>query len=42
MTEKLFASGEDVEEAIQALQSNKEFFGDKYSALLSAAKKEQE
>ena len=42
MTEKLFASGEDIEEARQALQSNKEFYGGKYQQLLDDAKREEE
>lgn len=42
MTEKLFASGEDIEEAKQALQGNKEFFGGKYQEILDKAKKEEE
>ena len=42
MTEKLFASGEDIEEAKQALQGNKEFFGGKYQEILDNAKKEDE
>jgi len=42
MTDKLFASGEDIEEAKQALQGNKEFFGDKYQEILDNAKKEEE
>ena len=42
MTEKLFASGEDIEEAKQALQSNRDFYGDKYKKLLEDAKKEEE
>ena len=42
MTDKLFASGEDIEEAKQALQGNKEFFGSKYQEILDNAKKEEE
>lgn len=42
MTEKLFASGEDIEEAKQALLGNKEFFGGKYQEILDNAKKEEE
>ena len=42
MTEKLFASGEDIEEAKQALQGNKEFFGGKYQEILEEAKREDE
>lgn len=42
MTEKLFASGEDIEEAKQALQGNKEFFEDKYNKILDDAKKQEE
>ena len=42
MTEKLFASGEDIEEAKQALQGNKEFFQDKYDEILEKAKEEEE
>lgn len=42
MTEKLFASGEDIEEAKQALQGNKDFFGHKYSEILDDAKKKEE
>ena len=42
MTEKLFASGEDIEEAKQALQSNKDFFEDKYNELLEDAKRKNE
>jgi len=42
MTEKLFASGEDIEEAKQALQGNKDFFGDKYNEILVSAKKKDE
>ena len=34
MTEKLFSSGEDIEEAKQALQGNKEFFQGKYDDIL--------
>jgi len=42
MTEKLFASGEDIEEAKQALQGNKEFFEGKYQEILDKAKEEDE
>ena len=42
MTEKLFASGEDIEEAKQALQGNKDFFGNKYSEILEDAKAKEE
>jgi len=42
MTEKLFASGEDIEEATQALQGNKDFFEGKYQEILDKAKKEEE
>lgn len=42
MTEKLFASGEDIDEAKQALQGNKEFFEDKYNKILDDAKKQEE
>lgn len=42
MTEKLFASGEDIEEAKQALQGNKDFFSDKYKEILDDAKKKEE
>lgn len=42
MTEKLFASGEDIEEAKQALQGNKEYFGGKYQEILDNARKEEE
>lgn len=42
MTEKLFASGEDIEEAKQALQGNKDFFQSKYNEILNEAKAEEE
>lgn len=42
MTEKIFSSGEDIEEAKQALQGNKDFFGNKYQEILDEAKKEEE
>lgn len=42
MTEKLFDSGDDIEEAIQALDSNKAFFGQKYQSLLAEAKAKQQ
>lgn len=42
MTEKLFASGEDIEEAKQALQGNKDFFNGKYREILDDAKKKDE
>jgi hypothetical protein len=42
MTEKLFASGEDIEEAKQALQGNKDFFQDKYNEILNEAKEKEE
>ena len=42
MTEKIFASGEDIEEAKQALQGNKDFFQDKYDAILNEAKEAEE
>lgn len=42
MTEKLFASGEDIEEAKQALLGNKEYFGGKYKEVLDEAKEESE
>lgn len=42
MTEKLFASGEDIEEAKQALQGNKDFFNNKYKEILDDAKKKEE
>ena len=42
MTEKLFASGEDIEEAKQALQGNKDFFNNKYREILDDAKKKEE
>jgi hypothetical protein len=35
MTDKLFETGSDIEEAKQALVSNKEYFGDKYNELLT-------
>ena len=41
MTEKLFAAGEDIEEAIQALEGNKEYFGSQYNKLLSEAEEKQ-
>ena len=41
MTEKLFDSGDDIEEATQALASNKSFFGQKYQALLTEAREQQ-
>ena len=42
MTEKLFASGEDIEEAKQALQGNKDFFQGKYDEILNKAKEDEE
>lgn len=42
MTEKLFASGEDIEEAKQALQGNKDFFQGKYEEILNEAKEKEE
>ena len=42
MTEKLFASGEDIEEAKQALQGNKDFFSGKYREILEDAKRRDE
>lgn len=42
MTEKMFASGEDIEEAKQALLSNKEFYQKGYSQLLKDAKEREE
>lgn len=42
MTEKLFASGEDIEEAKQALQGNKDFFQQKYDAILDEARENEE
>ena len=42
MTEKLFASGEDIEEAKQALQGNREYFEGKYQDILDNAKREEE
>lgn len=42
MTEKLFKSGDDIEEATQALEGNKEYFGKKYNEILDNAKKENE
>ena len=42
MTEKLFDSGDDIEEAIQALDSNKAFFGQRYQSLLDEAKAKQQ
>lgn len=41
MTEKLFASGEDIEEAIQALDGNKQYFGSRYDAMLQDAENQQ-
>lgn len=42
MTDKLFDSGDDVEEAKSALESNKEFYSKQYQNLLDAAKKQSE
>ena len=42
MTEKLFSSGEDIEEAKQALQGNKDFFQGKYDDVLNKAKEDEE
>ena len=42
MTEKLFASGEDIEEAKQALQGNKDFFQGKYDEILNKAREDEE
>ncbi len=42
MTEKLFASGEDIEEAKQALQGNKDFFQQRYDAILDEARENEE
>ena len=42
MTEKLFDSGDDIDEAIQALESNKQFFGAQYQQLLDDAKAKQQ
>lgn len=42
MTEKLFASGEDIEEAKQALQGNKDYFQEKYDTILNEAKENEE
>ena len=42
MTNKLFDSGEDIEEAKQALVATKEYFGGKYQAILTDAKKQAE
>ena len=41
MTDKLFAAGEDIEEAIQALEGNKEYFGSQYNKLLQEAEDKQ-
>jgi hypothetical protein len=42
MTEKIFSSGEDIEEAKQALQGNKDFFQGKYDEILNEAKEKEE
>ena len=42
MTEKLFDSGDDIDEAIQALESNKQFFGAQYQQLLETARAKQQ
>jgi hypothetical protein len=42
MTEKLFASGEDIDEAKQALEGNREYFSSKYKEILANAKAEEE
>lgn len=41
MTDKLFESGADIEEAKQALIGNKEFFTSKYNEILNNAKEEE-
>jgi hypothetical protein len=38
LTEKFFASGEDIDEAKSALESNKEYFSDKYQKLIDDGK----
>ena len=42
MTEKLFASGEDIDEAKQALLGNREFFTGEYNKVLNTAKQKAE
>lgn len=42
LTERFFASGDDIDEARTALESNKEYFADQYDSLLKEAKKAKE
>ena len=42
LTEKFFASGDDIDEALNALESNKEHFTSKYQQILDDAKKATE
>lgn len=42
MTNRLFDAGEDVEEAKQALEAAKEYYGSKYNAILQQAKRDAE
>lgn len=42
MTNKLFESGEDIEEAKEALEENKNYFNNKYNEIINNAKAEQE
>lgn len=42
MTEKLISKGEDIDEAKQALEGNKEYFGNEYKKLQEDAKREEE
>lgn len=40
--EKSFSAGTDVEDALESIQSNKEFFNSQYKELIKAAKKQEE
>ena len=42
MTDRLFASGDDVEEAKAALEGNRNFFGTKYKEIIEEAKAQEE
>lgn len=42
MTSKLFESGDDIEEAKEALEENKKYFNTKYTEVINSAKAEEE
>lgn len=42
LTEKIFASGDDIEEAKEALEDNKLYFNNRYNTIVESAKREEQ